>query len=539
MPDRAVGDNQGMLPVVLLSHRGPATFRRTKSGITLKRSAGGLVTALMGLAEHLDDAIWVCAASSRAEALVATEHEGHSIEIAFSPEMHVVPDGVTETGPSLNVRYVEVPRAQHEAFYTQIANPLLWFVQHGLYGLANDPNITAEVHAAFEDGYVAVNTQFADAVAEEVERKGGRALVMLQDYHFYLVGSRVRDRCPRAVISHFVHIPWPGPDAWRVLPVRMRDSILEGLLGCDVVAFHTRRSARNFLSCAQDLLDLPVDFRAGTVEVVDHDGTHRTVAARAYPISVDVDSVEKLAASEEVASHRQTLERLHLDEGRQLIVRVDRTDPSKNIVRGFRAFGLLLDEHPELIGKVTFLASLMPSRQDVPEYADYLAQIGGVVAEINARHHAEGWQPIDVRMQEDLAFAVASYQLADVLVVNSVTDGMNLVAKEAVLANQRDGVLLLSENTGAHDELLRVDGEPVRPPAAGRRDVRRADDGPDPPPGAAGGGCRHRAGQRRGALAARAARRPGRVRRRELAAAGLAPRSRGLRCRRGSRWRRT
>jgi trehalose 6-phosphate synthase len=442
-----------MLPVVLLSHRGPATFRRTPSGLVLKRGAGGLVTALMGLAEHLDEAVWVCAAASKADALIASEHEGHSIEIAFSPELHVVDDEDVAGGPSLNVRYVEVDRDQHEKFYTQIANPLLWFVQHGLYGLATAPEITADIHAAYDDGYVAVNEQFAAAVSEEVDRAGGRAVVMLQDYHFYLVGDMVRRDHPDSVISHFVHIPWPGPDGWRVLPVQMREDILRGLLGCDVVAFHTTRFARNFLSCAQELLDLPVDFRRGTVEVPMAGGGTRLVQARAYPISVDVESVEKLAASEEVAAHRQALQRQFLDDGQQLVVRIDRTDPSKNIVRGFRAFAVMLDDHPELRGRVTFLASLMPSRQDVPEYADYLAQVGGIVAEVNARHHMEGWQPIDMRLQEDLAFAVAAYQLADVLVVNAVNDGMNLVAKEAVLANQRDGVLLLSENTGAHEEL--------------------------------------------------------------------------------------
>ena len=449
--ERSVWDNEGVLPVVLLSHRGPATFRRTSSGLSLKRAAGGLVTALMGLAEHLDDAVWVCAAASAADAFVASEHEGHSIEIGFSPEPHLVADD-SPIGPSLNVRYVEVDQERHDAFYTKIANPLLWFVQHELYGLSTAPEITAETHAAYEDGYVAVNEQFADAVAEEVERRGGRAIVMVQDYHFYLVGERVRRRCPDAVISHFVHIPWPGPDAWRVLPGSMRDGMLRGLLGCDVVAFHTRRSARNFLACAQEMLDLNVDFRAGTIEVVDEGGT-RQVAARVYPISVDVDAVEKLAASEDVAAHRAALTDMHLPEDGKLVVRVDRTDPSKNIVRGFRAFGLLLDEHPELRGKVTFLASLMPSRQDVPEYADYLAMVGAVVAEVNARHHMEGWQPIDLRLQEDIMFAVAAYQLADVVMVNSVNDGMNLVAKESVLVNQRDGVLLLSENTGAHDEL--------------------------------------------------------------------------------------
>lgn len=441
-----------MRPVVLLSHRGPATFRRTRSGLTLKRSAGGLVTALMGLAEHLDDAVWVCAAGSEADALVAAEHEGHSIEIALSPELHVA-DVDEPAGPSLNVRYVEVEPDRHSDFYTQIANPLLWFVQHGLYGLALDPSFTEETHRAYDNGYVAVNRQFADSVVDEVEKRGGDAIVMLQDYHFYLVGELVRRRCPAAVISHFVHIPWPGPDGWRVLPQDMREQMLRGLLGCDVVAFHTRRFARNFMTCAQEMLDLPVDFRAGTISVPGPHRTTRTVAARAYPISVDVDAVEKLAASEEVAAHRQDIERRHLTDGRQLIVRVDRTDPSKNIIRGFRAFGLMLDQHPELRGRVTFLASLMPSRQDVPEYADYLSQVGAVAAEVTARHHGEGWQPIDLRLQEDLAFAVAAYQLADVLLVNAVNDGMNLVAKEAVLANQRDGVLLLSENTGAHDEL--------------------------------------------------------------------------------------
>src|SRR4051794_36809732 len=163
----------GMPPVVLLSHRGPATFRRTASGMRLKRSAGGLVTALMGLAEHLDDAVWVCAAANEADVLVAAEHEGHSIEIAFSPEPHVVDEDETTTAPSLNVRYVEVERDLHEKFYTQIANPLLWFVQHGLYGLSTAPEITAEVHDAYDNGYVAVNEQFAAAVVEEVERAGG------------------------------------------------------------------------------------------------------------------------------------------------------------------------------------------------------------------------------------------------------------------------------------------------------------------------------------------------------------------------------
>jgi trehalose 6-phosphate synthase len=435
-------------PVIILSHRGPVSFRRSEGEWKARRGAGGLVTALMGLAEHLDDAVWVCAASTPADQAVSAEHEGAAVEISFAAQPQLVADGEEADGPTLSVRYVDVDKEAHDAFYGQVANPLLWFVQHGLYGLATEPDITPQTHQAFEQGYVAVNRQFADAVIEEVESRDGKAIVLLQDYHFYLVGDLIRQACPHAVISHFVHIPWPAADAWRVLPPDLRDPLFRGLLGCDVVAFHTERFAGNFLSSAADLLDLRVHRRDRSVEV---DG--RRVLARAYPISVDVTAIEALADTDEAIGHRELLRELHLTDGRQLLVRVDRTDPSKNIVRGFRAFDRLLEDHPELRGRVTFLASLMPSRQDVPEYASYLAAVGGIVAEINARHHAEGWQPIDLRLHEDMAFAIAAYQLADALVVNAVNDGMNLVAKEAVLLNQRDGVLLLSENTGAHEEL--------------------------------------------------------------------------------------
>jgi trehalose 6-phosphate synthase len=191
-----------------------------------------------------------------------------------------------------------------------------------------------------------------------------------------------------------------------------------------------------------------VDLEAMTVRVGD-----RVVAARHYPISIDVAAIRELAATPEVAEHAATLTGAFCAGGRQLVLRVDRTDPSKNIVRGFEAFATMLEDHPELAGKVSFLALLQPSRQDVPEYADYLAEIGATVAKINAAHGGEGWAPIDLRLADDLALAVAAYSVCDVLMVNALADGMNLVAKEAVVVNRRDGVLALSENTGAHQEL--------------------------------------------------------------------------------------
>jgi trehalose 6-phosphate synthase len=177
------------------------------------------------------------------------------------------------------------------------------------------------------------------------------------------------------------------------------------------------------------------------------------VRARFYPISIDVAALRELAASPEVAEHAERLTETFMADGGQMVLRVDRTDPSKNIVRGFQAFGLMLEDHPEMAGKVRFLALLQPSRLDVQEYSDYLAAIGAEVARTNARHDDLEFEPIDLHLVQDLPLAVAAYSVCDVLMVNAVADGMNLVAKEAAVVNRRDGVLVLSENTGAHQEL--------------------------------------------------------------------------------------
>jgi trehalose 6-phosphate synthase len=441
------------LPVVLVSHRGPVSFGREGSERTLSRGAGGLVTALSGLVADLPDAVWVCAADGEEDAAVAAEHGDRTVAVALAPEPLLLdpdrPDGGEDAkGPRLRLRLVQVGREAHDDFYGVIANPLLWFIQHGLFGLALAPQLTAREHAAWNDGYVAVNQAFADEVVAQVQARGGRALVMIHDYHLYLVADQVRARCPEALISFFLHIPMPGPDAWRVLPPAWRSRLLAGLLGNDVVAFHTEGFARNFLLFAQELGGLPVDLEAMTVTVGD-----RQVSARHYPISIDVGALRELAASPEVTAHAETLQADFRDGGRQLIVRVDRTDPSKNIVRGFAAFATLLGDHPELVGRVSFLAVLQPSRQDVPEYADYLAEIGAVVARVNATYGSEGYQPVDLRLADDLPLALGAYRVCDVLMVNALADGMNLVAKEAVVVNHGGAVLALSENTGAYQEL--------------------------------------------------------------------------------------
>jgi len=437
------------LPVVLLSHRGPVSFARdAATGTrTATRGAGGLVTALSGLAAHLDKAVWVCVAVGAEDVEVSREAAGAPVQVGLDGEPRLLADG-DPSSPRLSVRLVEVAPEVHDPFYGVIANPLLWFVQHRLYDLALSPSLGREERAAFEEGYVVANQLAADAVVEQVEKAGGNAVVLLHDYHFYLVGDLVRQACPGALISHFVHIPWPEPDSWRVLPPDLRHRLLSGLLGCDVVAFHTRADAIAFLLCCQELLGLPVDRRSMTVSVAG-----RTVRVRAYPISIDIEALEAVGHTDAADEHLVDLDH-SLGTG-QLVLRVDRTDPSKNIVRGFQAYDLLLTEHPELHGQVVFLALLQPSRQDVKEYADYLHAIGAAVSTVNAKHGTGDWQPIDLRYASDMSLATAAYRRCDVLVVNAVADGMNLVAKEAVVLNERDMVLALSEATGAHDELGR------------------------------------------------------------------------------------
>jgi trehalose 6-phosphate synthase len=420
--------------VVLVSHRGPVQFDRADGKRTVDRGGGGLVTALSGLAGQLSEALWVCAALTDEDAAVAEEHDGGAFEV--------------DDDDGLGLRMIRLDAEAHHQFYGVIANPLLWFVQHELWSRALSPDITRAEHQAFEHGYAGVNRDFAEVVAEEVTARGGDATVLVHDYHFYLLPKLLREACPEVFIHHFVHVPWPQPDAWRVLPPSMRDAVFTGVLGNDVIGFHTERFARNFVLGCEELLGLPVDLDHNTVEI---DG--RTVRSRAYPISIDADDFEARASSPEVEEHREALSASRRE---HLILRVDRTDPSKNIVRGFRAFGILLGDHPELRERVTFLALLQPSRQDVEEYADYTERIRRVVADVNLDHGTSDWQPIDLRLEENLDQAVAAYTLFDVLMVNAIFDGMNLVAKEAILVNQSDGVLALSENTGAYEQLQDV-----------------------------------------------------------------------------------
>ena len=386
--------------LIIVSNRGPVTYDRDPSGRRVaKRGGGGLVTALRGLREH-HDVTWIASATTEEDRRVAQEGDGEVVLVAHD-------------------------RRAYDNYYNVVANPMLWFVQHQLWDRARRPDIDGAFHAAWRD-YELVNRTFADAVVSQLDN-GPEAAVLFQDYHLYLAPAFVRAARPHSVLAHFVHIPWPVD--WTILPEPMRRAIHEGLLANDAVGFHTARWARNFeLSCAE------VCGGCGATHVTHH------------AISIDTGEFDELRASDAVRAAEAKIE---ADRPEKLIVRVDRTDPSKNVVRGFIALGILLETHPEWRGRVRMLALLDPSRQTIPEYVEYLAAVERTVEEVNARHPGA----IELRVADDFPQSVAAYKQFDVLLVNAVSDGMNLVAKEAPLVNERNGVLVLSENAGAHEEL--------------------------------------------------------------------------------------
>jgi trehalose 6-phosphate synthase len=255
----------------------------------------------------------------------------------------------------------------------------------------------------------------------------------------------VREARPEVVTSHFLHIPWPEPDYWHALPAELRVAVHEGLLANDVVGFHTDRWRQAFLLSAERLLGAEVDAASGTVV---HRGRETRVVAR--PISVDTAEFDRLRDDPAVLEREAALAARRPE---QLVLRVDRTDPSKNVVRGFHAFALLLERHPELQGRVGMAALLAPSRQEIPEYADYAVEVERAARDVNERFGRDGWRPVELDVADDFLRSVAGYKQFDVLLANPVFDGLNLVAKEAFLVNEHDGVLVLSENAGVHEEI--------------------------------------------------------------------------------------
>ncbi len=452
--------------MVLASNRGPVEFLASENGAQqVQRGSGGLCTILSEMARSISPT-WVVSPMGEGDRRACTDGQNGRMRPGLSG------------GLDVELRFVLTPQVAYDRYYGAIANPLLWNLHHYLFDLGHGPTINAAVYDAWEHGYVAVNRAYADAILQEIDspvHRGarsdrrdqnfgisagsassavsqgggeGRPVVLFQDYHLYLAPGYVRERAPEAVLQHFIHIPWPAPRYWLLLPEAMRLPILRSMCQNDIVGFQTRRDVMNFLStCEAYLPDASIDFGARSLQWRD-----RTVYLRSYPVSIDPAAVQEAAASAEAVGYREMLERLR---GDQTIVRVDRLEPSKNIVRGFLAFDGLLNRCPELAGRVKFWAFLVPSRSDLKQYQEYRQEVFDLIDQINQRHGNDAWKPIEVFYENNYVQALVGMSLYDVLLVNPVIDGMNLVAKEGPTVNQRDGVLVLSEGAGAHAQLGR------------------------------------------------------------------------------------
>ncbi|MBV9020718.1 MAG: trehalose-6-phosphate synthase [Ktedonobacteraceae bacterium] len=424
---------------IIATNRGPVEYTVSRDhGLKFRRGSGGVVTALSGIVKS-GNTTWV--------ALAMTDGDRQALENA--------PDDLLESpirAMPVHLRYIEVPKGVYRKHYDMMSNRVLWFTQHYLLEQSEDAFSAEKLHDAWDNGYVQVNEAIATAVCQEIERETSKAAVMLHDYHLYLVSAQVRERHPSIVMQQFIHIPWPEFRYWSSsLPTAIMSAIFQGLLGNDILGFQTRHDADNFLEGVQALLaseGAQVDEERREIVWKDHQ-----TQVRDYPISISVTDERKVVqsrASQHALKHIQPLLREYT------IMRVDRIEPTKNIVQGFHAYDTVLQQHPELHEKVTFLAFLTPSRQSLPLYRKYQDQTLKTIEEINEKYRTKDWTPIQSYVQNDRVVALTALQFYDTLLVNPVIDGMNLVAKEGPAVNKSNGVLVLSRSSGAFQQLAQA-----------------------------------------------------------------------------------
>lgn len=433
MPETLTDDQSPL--IVIASNRGPYSFKQRDDGtFESSRGEGGLVTALSGIAGRYD-VVWISVALSEGDRAWAAQHQDEPVEVDDMRLRMIIPD----------------PDA-YQKHYNVISNPLLWFIQHELWDSPRNPVITQETWDAWYNGYIAVNQQLADAIADSLPARTDRPILILpQDYQLYMVPHFLRERVgERVQIQPFCHIPWPGPDSWRVLPPIIRKDLLESLLKSDRIGFQTQTDSFNFIQTCR--FHLQGAHAQGRRDWIRYQG--RETTALSYPISIDVDKVLELAEDPLTRMFKQSVIN-EIGDSRQfsLILRTDRIEPSKNILRGLLAYRTLLENHPEHRGKVKLLQLLVPSRMEVSEYQTYLAEVMAEAARIEAEFSDAYWEPVRTIIGNNYPRAIAALQLYDVLLVNPVNDGMNLVAKEGALVNENHGVIVLSEHAGAFYEL--------------------------------------------------------------------------------------
>ncbi|WP_327068337.1 alpha,alpha-trehalose-phosphate synthase (UDP-forming) [Kitasatospora sp. NBC_01302] len=420
--------------ILVASNRGPVSFSSGPDGtLTLRRGGGGLVSGLSAI----DDpgTVWVCAALGEADRTAARR----------SPQGRLDQGGFDVGGQA--VRMLDIAPEVFDQAYNGVANSTLWFLHHLLYNTPTAPVFDADAAARWT-AFEAYNAAFAEALAAEA---APGAAVLVQDYHLTLVPALLRELRPDLRISYFLHIPWAPADYFRMLPDELARAVLTGVLGADRAGFHTRRWAEAFADCCEQLLDAKIISGAGPRSdlSVSHQG--RTTRLGVHALGADADFLRERAhrpdVDERLAALREAVG------GRRTIVRVDRTELSKNIVRGLQAYRHLLRSRPEWREQVVHIAFAYPSRQDLAEYRDYTAAVQRLSQEITEEFATDSWQPLILQVEDDFARSLAAYRMADVALVNPIRDGMNLVAKEVPVVSDAGCALVLSREAGAHAEL--------------------------------------------------------------------------------------
>ncbi|MFC8943878.1 trehalose-6-phosphate synthase [Streptomyces rochei] len=403
----------GAAQVLVASNRGPVSYEVREDGsLDAKRGGGGLVSGLSAIGPDAG-ALWVCSALG-------------------DGDREAVRRGVGEDG----VRMLDVPADVHADAYNGIANSVLWFVHHMLYQTPLEPVFDAEFRLQWAS-YEKYNRAFAEALAEEAAEG---AVAIVQDYHLTLVPGMLRELRPDLRIGHFSHTPWAPVDYFRLLPDDIAEQVLRGMLGADRLGFLTRRWADAFTACCDALVGGVGDTRIGV-----------------HGLGADADFLRERShradVDERMAALREEIGTAPEGGARRTIVRVDRTELSKNIVRGLLAYRELLAGRPEWRERVVHVAFAYPSRQDLAVYRDYTAEVQRVAESINEEFGTAGWTPVVLHVKDDFARSLAAYRLADVALVNPVRDGMNLVAKEVPVVSDEGCVLVLSREAGAYEEL--------------------------------------------------------------------------------------
>jgi trehalose 6-phosphate synthase len=398
----------GPVPLAVASNRGPVSFGYDEAtGLVARRAGGGLATTL-GPGVEAHGALWLASAVSDADRAAADAGIVHA--------------------EGFRLRSLVTPADEYRMYYDVVANGTLWFLHHGLWDLPRRPRFDRSWWNAW-DAYVRVNHQFAVAIADQVDDGG---TVLVQDFHLSLLCGELAKLRPDLRTAFFAHTPFCTPAELRVLPDEVAERILSGIAAAGACGFHTARWAAAFDACCSERLGrVPTTFVS--------------------PAAPDATELRRVAGSAACAGELEHLDRLVGD--RRLIARVDRIELSKNLLRGFAAFDDLLEQRPSLRGEVVFAALVYPSREGLAEYRAYRREVESMVQAINDRWATPGWTPIILDTTDNYPRSVAALRRYDVLLVNPIRDGLNLVAKEGPLVNERDGLVALSPGAGVWDEI--------------------------------------------------------------------------------------